>query len=846
MVSYPAGQAIRALVSMEHASSPARRSAVVFVFSESDTSATGFWPFNRLLTLPMNDPLLIEFDYDATVRPCDLGQGSTDTRSLALYFKRVVVAFAGHTAGIVEFDLAGQFPQGFCPLFGFSAPEPSGVWSSARSSCFLLDHPEFLDAECVVTIICDILIPPQMGASVRVNGHSLGRICFDQKGSLSLTIPAQCRRRALIAAASNNVSLSAAANPAVTVIVPNYNRWDLTASCVIYLLRSQTCVPYEIIIVDNCSAPSQYAALQDCDLPVQIVRLDERRSFGEANNLAVESARGAKLLFLNNDAFVRAGCIDRLAQALEQSGAGAAGPVFEDSDGRLQEAGCFIDIDGTVLLRDYRHFQSQVDLPLVSEVHHISAACLMLKCDMFVALGGFDFAYDPAYHEDADLCCKLRATGKRVLLVRDARTLHIRNATVNTLPSSDPVFAAPSRSHAVFASRWGAWLMTQDPGRAPMKPSIHMDDWRRDAEPFRGKAVHALLFAGELQRNFDSYATMAVSAATSRLGPTLFCTRTSYSMLRYLNLADEFSLPATQIATANERSLPRRNVQSFIYSSCEMPPEPQRYGERQILHCSVPEQRHALTEQETRKRIDALSRYEAIVTESELAKQNIVAALRGLGAPSTPIFVIPPPVPEAENTPSKEDLIVSVGPFRNGAKGGGHDRVLRGFQRWRDSSTHDRWHLVCVGEVESADDISYFHDFRFRAAAWQVTCVLAPTSRERKELYRRAKVCLCAGAADNLASENQTRLDSSLEVGDALAYGCVPVVYARGIEAELCKYVGVELVYDHPEEINERIALAVAYADSGGYRAAFKPRASAGSSERFYEQWAKLLRSDVR
>jgi hypothetical protein len=604
-------------------------------------------------------------------------------------------------------------------------------------------------------------------------------------------------------------------------------------------------MPHEIIVVDNGSAPTQYAALQAAALPVQIIRLDERRSFGEANNLAVEHARGSKLLFLNNDAFVRSECVARLAEALEQSRVGAAGPVFEDTEGRLQEAGCFINMDGTVLLRDYRYFQAQVELPPLSEVDHISAACLMLKRDLFVGLGGFDLAYDPAYHEDVDLCCKLRATGERVLLVRDARTMHIRNATVNTLPSSDQVLAAPARSHAVFASRWGAWLTTKDPQHAPTKASVHLHNWDTGPAPFPGHGVNAVLFTGRLQRNFNSYAAMAISTAASRLGPALFCTPTSYSMLRFLDLAHEFSLPKTQTATASERSLRRRKVETFIHSTCEMPPELRRYGERQILHCSMPEKAYSLTERERHERVDALSSYEAIVTDSEFAKRKIMAALRDLGSAFLSVSVIPPPISTAEDIYPKENIIVSIGRFRNGPMGGSHDLVLRSFQPWCNSSIN-KWQLVCVGEVESEDDVLYFRDLSFRAAAWQVRCILAPTPRQRKELYRRAKVCVSASAAHAFADQNQICLHSSLEIREAIAYGCVPVVYARGAEAELCEYLGFESVFDHPEEVKERIALAIAHADIGTFTTASRQRAARWSIERFCEEWERLLSLEAR
>jgi hypothetical protein len=317
-------------------------------------------------------------------------------------------------------------------------------------------------------------------------------------------------------------------------------------------------------------------------------------------------------------------------------------------------------------------------------------------------------------------------------------------------------------------------------------------------------------------------------------------------MLRFLDLADDFSLAKTQIATASEGSLRRRKVETLIHSTCEMPPEPRRYGARQILHCPMPEQACSLTEQQTRERVDVLSNYEAIVTDSEFAKREIVAALRDLGADFLPVSVIPPPISEVGDIHPKENLIVSIGPFRNGLMGGSHDVVLRSFQSQHDCSTSHKWQLVCVGGAESEDDVLYFRDFSFRAAACQVRCILAPPSQQRKDLYRRAKVCVSAGAANALADRDHICLHSSLEIRDAIAHGCVPVVSARGAEAELCGHIGFGSVVDHPEELKERIALAVAYADIGAFTMASRQRAAIWSIKGFYEQWERLLGSKAQ
>jgi hypothetical protein len=305
-------------------------------------------------------------------------------------------------------------------------------------------------------------------------------------------------------------------------------------------------------------------------------------------------------------------------------------------------------------------------------------------------------------------------------------------------------------------------------------------------------------------------------------------------------------MPTERVRTASEASLGRREVDTFILSTCEMPPEAHRYGEHRILHCPMPVLPRGLTERERRERLDALSSYEFVVTDSELAQRKVLAALRYIGGPALPVEFILPPIPETEGTPGREDIVVSAGRFRNGLAGGSHDLVLRGFQEFLASSANRNWQLICVGEIESQDDLAYFQDFSFRAAAWQVRCILMPTGHQRMQLYRRAKVCVSANASGVLADdEDWANLYAVIDIRDAIGHGCVPVVYARGAEAELCEHVGFRFVFDRADEVAQQIALAAAYAQSDSFLRASPLRGGVWSRSTFYKGWDRLLASKI-
>ena len=148
--------------------------------------------------------------------------------------------------------------------------------------------------------------------------------------------------------------------------------------------------------------------------------------FARGSNQGAALARGTYLCFLNPD--IRpAGQLEPLLAAFERGqSVGAAVPLFLHPDGTVQEAGSAVDSEGAALSI------GDGDSPLALEhrfrrtVDYGSAACLVVRADVFEAAGGFDPVYSPAYYEDVDLCFKLAERGLRTTFEPDSRVVHLR------------------------------------------------------------------------------------------------------------------------------------------------------------------------------------------------------------------------------------------------------------------------------------------------------------------------------------------------------------------------------------------------------------------------------------
>jgi O-antigen biosynthesis protein len=119
-------------------------------------------------------------------------------------------------------------------------------------------------------------------------------------------------------------------------------------------------------------------------------------------------------------------------------------------DGTLQEAGSIIWSDGGCLGYGRGQNPESSEFQFARDVDYCSGAFLVLRTTLFVALGGFDHAFAPAYYEETDLCMRIRAAGYRV--VYEPR-LEIRHFEFGSSASSANALSAQARNHETFRKR---------------------------------------------------------------------------------------------------------------------------------------------------------------------------------------------------------------------------------------------------------------------------------------------------------------------------------------------------------------------------------------------------------
>jgi N-acetylglucosaminyl-diphospho-decaprenol L-rhamnosyltransferase len=231
----------------------------------------------------------------------------------------------------------------------------------------------------------------------------------------------------------------------ITAIVVSYDSAEVLPSC----LAALAVEGVSVIVVDNASADASAAvAVQQ---GAQVLRNACNEGYGRANNCGVRAAATAFVLIVNPDLEVQPGAVAALLAAAEAyPDAAAFAPRLVEPSGRV-----FLQ-PRSLLSPPHLNQAARIVLPEGDAcLPFLSGACLLLRREVFLSLGGFDPAIF-LFYEDDDLCRRLREAGHALVHVDGASARHGRGRS--SAPSPQRRFTA--RWHLAWseyrmARKWG-------------------------------------------------------------------------------------------------------------------------------------------------------------------------------------------------------------------------------------------------------------------------------------------------------------------------------------------------------------------------------------------------------
>lgn len=221
--------------------------------------------------------------------------------------------------------------------------------------------------------------------------------------------------------------------PFVSVIVLNYNGRKWIDGCLAGLASQQNAPPYETLLVDNGSRDDSVNFASTKYPNVRVVDNGRNLGFAGGNNAGARQSSADWLAFLNNDTIPDPRWLFELTEAARNNAKCAVVTsriVFMDDPSVIDSAGDgYLKAGGAF---KHGHGAHAADFAVSREVFGACGGALMIRRDLFDALGGFDERFFMVY-EDVDLSYRARLRGARVWYAANAIVRHAGSGSLGSV-----------------------------------------------------------------------------------------------------------------------------------------------------------------------------------------------------------------------------------------------------------------------------------------------------------------------------------------------------------------------------------------------------------------------------
>jgi hypothetical protein len=229
----------------------------------------------------------------------------------------------------------------------------------------------------------------------------------------------------------------------VSIIIINFNTFELTCNCIQSVLTKEWRLAYEIIVVDNGSSEVNPFEFKRRFPKIILIKNSANVGFAKGNNIGIARSQGKYILLLNSDTILENDAVTRLVLFLERNPlVGVVASRLEYPDGRVQH-NCqrFPSLYYKIfeLLRLQRIFKEKGGKILLGpffsyeEVVYpdwVWGTCFMFERKLLAKLPENKLADDFfMYVEDMQWCMEFRKLNLEIAFVPDSRVIHLMGAS---------------------------------------------------------------------------------------------------------------------------------------------------------------------------------------------------------------------------------------------------------------------------------------------------------------------------------------------------------------------------------------------------------------------------------
>ena len=282
--------------------------------------------------------------------------------------------------------------------------------------------------------------------------------------------------------------------PLVSVIIPNKDEKETLQTCLEMLEKNTGYQNFEIIIVENNSTTDEifrYYKELSGNRKIHLLRWGKEFNYSAINNFAVAHAKGEYLLFLNNDVkSINPDWLEEMLGVCQRPEVGGVGAKLIYPDNTIQHAGCVIGMGGIA-------GHMFVDMPadrtgylhkasLLQDMSAVTAACLLMKKEVFEQAGGFTEELAVAFN-DVDLCLKVRKNGYLIVYDPYGKLYHMESKTRGAEDSKEKV----RRFQTEIEYMRCHWIDILKNGDPCYNKNLSLTKWNYSLKPIPGMETEA-------------------------------------------------------------------------------------------------------------------------------------------------------------------------------------------------------------------------------------------------------------------------------------------------------------------------------------------------------------------
>jgi GT2 family glycosyltransferase len=221
----------------------------------------------------------------------------------------------------------------------------------------------------------------------------------------------------------------------LSVIIVNFNTYELTCNCIRSIYEHTTGIEYEIIIVDNAPKQNFEASFKSLFPSIKYLRSERNIGFGSANNLGIEQAAGKYLLLINSDTLVFDDSLVRCLQFMETPSSadiGLLGCKLLNEDHSYQSSFYpylrnnvwnFLITNNLILYKLFGVQHKYGETNNILQVGDVSGAFMFLRKEVVQKVRAFDPDFF-LYCEETEWCRERIAKHFRIIYYPQAAIIH--------------------------------------------------------------------------------------------------------------------------------------------------------------------------------------------------------------------------------------------------------------------------------------------------------------------------------------------------------------------------------------------------------------------------------------